>query len=140
MNFIEEKVEAYAEQHSQPMSPVVEKIHDWTVQNSQESRMLSGPYQASVLQLLALTVGARRILEIGMFTGYSALAMAEVLPDGGQLITLDIDPEREKAARSFFDMSPYGSRIEIIIGNALQTIPRLAPPFDMVYIDADKAN
>ena len=122
------------------MSSLVDTIHQWTVDNTNQPNMLSGPLQMSVLQLLALSLQASRILEIGMFTGYSALAMAEMLPAEGQLITLDIDEERGKIARSFFDRSPHGGKIQIMIGPALETIPRLDSPFDMAYIDADKVN
>ena len=140
MDFIDKEIEAYAEAHSDSASDLVKEIHDWTTKNTDDHRMLSGALQAAVLRLLALSVGARRVLEIGMFTGYSALSVAEVLPDDGQLITLDIDEDRESIARSYFDRSEHGSKITIVIGNALETIPALDGPFDMVYIDADKAN
>ena len=84
-----------------PTVHLVKEIHDWTTENTDDHRMLSGALQAAALRLLALSAGARRVLEIGMFTGYSALSVAEVLPDDGQLITLDIDEERESIARSF---------------------------------------
>jgi len=140
MNIIDKKVENYAQSHSQPLSAQVNTIHKWTEANTDEPQMLSGPLQASILQLLTLAVDAKRVLEIGMFTGYSALAMAEVLPDDGELITLDIEPEREQIARSFFDASIHGSKIEIVIGHALETLTRLEGQFDLVYIDADKVN
>ena len=95
------EIEAYAEAHSDSASDLVKEIYDWTTKNTDDHRMLSGALQAAVLRLLALSAGARRVLEIGMFTGYSALSVAEVLPDDGQLITLDIDEERESIARSF---------------------------------------
>ena len=140
MNFVDEKVELYATAHSQQPSSLVKEINDWTLANSDASRMLSGALQGAVLQLLARMVKARRILEIGMFTGYSALTMAEVLPDDGQLITIDIDKEREAIADSFFSKSPHGSKITIRIDNALDVISELDGPFDLVYIDADKSN
>lgn len=140
MDFIDKNIEAYAEAHSDSSSRLVKEIHDWTTENTDSFRMLSGSLQAAVLRFLALSIGARRVLEIGMFTGYSALSVAEVLPDDGQLITLDIDEERESIARSFFDRSAHGSKITIVIGAALETIPALVGPFDMVYIDADKEN
>ncbi len=140
MNFIDEKIEAYAETHSEQSSELVTEIHDWTVENSDMSRMLSGELQAAVLRLLARSVEAKRVLEIGMFTGYSALAVAEVLPHDGELITLDIDPDSEAIAQKFFDRSPHGSKIMIRIGHALDVIPSLDGPFDMTYIDADKVN
>ena len=140
MNFVDELVEKYAQSHSQQTSALVNEIYNWTVANSDMSRMLSGALQGAVLQFLARAVKAKNILEIGMFTGYSALTMAETLPDDGRLITLDIEPEREQIAQSFFDRSSHGSKITIMIGNAMDVISRLEGPFDMVYIDADKTN
>ncbi len=140
MNFVDKAIEAYAQRHSQPMSNAVKRIDDWTRQHSDESQMLSGALQVAILQLLALSVRAARILEIGMFTGLSALAMAEVLPDDGELITLDIEPEREKIARGFFDQSPHGEKIQIVIAPALDAIESLGGAFDLAYIDADKEN
>lgn len=102
--------------------------------------MLSGAMQAAVLQLLVRASNARRILEIGMFTGYSALTMAEALPEDGELITLDIDLEMQRIAQSFFDRSPHGRKISIVIGPALESLSKLDGEFDLVYIDADKEN
>ena len=140
MNFVDEKVEAYAQTHSKQPSALADEIHDWTVMNTEAPRMLSGAYQGAMLQLLVRTINAKNILEIGMFTGYSALTMAEAMSDDGRLITLDIDEERESIARSFFSRSPHGGKISIMIGYALNTISRLDGPFDLVYIDADKEN
>ena len=140
MNFINEHIEEYATAHSQHMSPLVGEIEDWTIANSDASRMLSGALQGAVLQTLVRIVKANRILEIGMFTGYSALIMAEALPDDGQLITIDIDEEREAIANSFFSKSPHGRKISIKIGDAMGVINDLDGPFDLVYIDADKSN
>ncbi|MDE0308959.1 MAG: class I SAM-dependent methyltransferase [Acidiferrobacterales bacterium] len=140
MNLVDKKVDLYATAHSAQPSSLVQEIDDWTVANSDASRMLSGALQGAVLQLLARLVEARRILEIGMFTGYSALTMAEVLPNDGELITIDNDPEREAVARAFFAKSPHGAKITIRIGNALDVINDMHGPFDLVYIDADKSN
>ena len=140
MNFIDKDVEAYAQTHSTEPSALVSDIFDWTVENSDYSQMLTGPLQGAVVRMLVQISNARRILEIGMFTGYSALAMAEVMPEDGELITLDIKREREAIARSFFDQSPHGRKIEIRIGAALDTIATLDGEFDFVYIDADKSN
>jgi caffeoyl-CoA O-methyltransferase len=89
--------------------------------------------------LVRLTV-ARRVLEIGMFTGYSALMMAEGLPEDGRLITCDVDPKAELIARRYFAESPHGHKIEVRMGPALETVASLAEPIDMVFIDADKEN
>src|SRR5262249_31952132 len=92
------------------------------------------------LQVLARLICARNILEIGMFTGYSTLMMAEALPDDGRLITCEIDPKAEAIARKYFAESPHGHKITIRIGPALDRIKTLSGPFDLVFIDADKPN
>jgi len=96
--------------------------------------------EGQFLKMLVRLTHARRILEIGMFTGYSALMMAEGLPDDGHLITCDVNPEAEAIARRYFAESPVGRKIEIRMGPALDTIATLTGPIDMVFIDADKGN
>ena len=140
MEVVNQKIEEYAQQHSSNSSNLVDEIYDWTVGNCEGSRMLSGQFQVSILRLLARSINAIRILEIGMFTGYSALAMAEVLPDDGELITIDIEPKRKQIAQSFFDRSPHKNKLKIVIDDALNVIPSLDGNFSMVYIDADKSN
>jgi caffeoyl-CoA O-methyltransferase len=102
--------------------------------------MQVGRIEGRFLKMLVRLTGARRILEIGMFTGYSALMMAEGLPDDGHLITCDVDPKAEAIARRYFNESPNGHKIEVRIGPALETIKSLNGPIDMVFIDADKEN
>src|SRR2546430_8079610 len=92
------------------------------------------------LQMLVRLSSAKRILELGMFTGYSALMMAEALPDNGHLITCEIDPKAEAIARRYFAESPHGGKITIRMGPALDTIKTLADPLDLVFIDADTVN
>ncbi len=140
MNFIDERIEQYAHAHTQPHSQNAEELHNWTIQNVEQSQMLSGSIQAAILQMLIRTSGVTRVLEIGMYTGYSALAMAEALPKEGELITLDIEPEREKIARAFFDKSEHGRKVSIVIAPALDSLRVLSGSFGLVYIDADKAN
>ncbi len=140
MNFVDPEIEEYATNHSQQPSSEVNAIDLWTTENSDMSRMISGAFQGSVLKLLARVLNASRILEIGTFTGYSALTLAEELPEDGQLITMDIDADRGKIAQDFFDRSAHGKKIKIIIGHALENIPSIDGPLDMVYIDADKEN
>ena len=101
MEIVNQEVELYAQAHSSNSSKLVDEIYEWTVTNCKDSRMLSGRFQISILRLLAMSINAKRILEIGMFTGYSALAMAEVLPDNGELITIDIELERKQIAQLF---------------------------------------
>jgi caffeoyl-CoA O-methyltransferase len=102
--------------------------------------MVVGPLEAAFLKVMALTVRAKRVLEIGTFTGYSALAMAEALPEGGTVITCEIDPDSAAFARRYWDKSPHGQRIEVRMGPALETLRTLTGPFDVIFIDADKAN
>jgi caffeoyl-CoA O-methyltransferase len=102
--------------------------------------MLTGRIEGRLLKLLALLIGARRILEIGTFSGYSALSMAEALPENGELITCDVNPICLAVARKYFNESPHGGKIRVEEGPALDTIARLEGPFDMVFIDADKPN
>ena len=102
--------------------------------------MLVGPLEAAFLKTLIQAIGAQRVLEIGTFTGYSALAMAEALPDDGQVITCEIDPDTASMAHTFWDRSPYGKKIEVRIGPALDTLTTLSGSFDLIFIDADKIN
>ena len=100
--------------------------------------MLSGAVEGRLLETLVFVSGARRILEIGTYTGYSALAMAAALPADGDLITCELDPERAEFARRHFASTPAGARIDVREGPALDTIAQLEGPFDLVFIDADK--
>ena len=102
--------------------------------------MLVGPLEAAFLKTLIQAIGAKRVLEIGTFTGYSALAMAEALPEDGQVITCEIDPDTASMAHTFWDRSPHGKKIEVRIGPALDTLTTLTGLFDLVFIDADKIN
>jgi len=102
--------------------------------------MVVGPLEAAFLKVMVLAVRARRVLEIGTFTGYSALAIAEALPDGGSVLTCEIDPESAAFARRYWDKSPHGKKIEVRVGPALETLRTLTGPFDVIFIDADKAN
>jgi caffeoyl-CoA O-methyltransferase len=102
--------------------------------------MLTGRLEGRLLRILAALLGARRILEVGTFTGYSALSMAEGLAPDGRLITLELDPDHAAAARANFAASPFADRIELLEGPALESIAGLDGPFDLVFIDADKPN
>ena len=135
------QLEDYAVRHSTPLPTLLEELIATTREKmGNRSLMLSGHLEGTLLQMLAASVGARRILEIGMFTGFSALMMAAALPDDGELITCDIDPEAIGLARSFFVRSPHGSKIDVREGPALDTLKTLEGPFDLVFIDADKEN
>jgi caffeoyl-CoA O-methyltransferase len=103
-------------------------------------QMLTGRLEGRLLKLLAALCGAERVLEIGTFTGYSALSMAEGLPDDGRIITCEIEKAHAAMAQRYFDRSPHGKKIEIRLGPALETLASLTGPFDLAFIDADKGN
>ena len=102
--------------------------------------MIVGPLEGAFLKMMAQIVQAKRVLEIGMFTGYSALCFAEALPPDGTVLTCEIDEESASLARQYFARSPIGKKIEIRMGPALETMRHLKGPFDLIFIDADKIN
>jgi caffeoyl-CoA O-methyltransferase len=140
MNFIDKAVEQYAHDHTKPESELFRRLREETYREMSSPQMQVGRIEGQFLKLLVRLTGARRVLEIGMFTGYSALMMAEGLPDDGRLITCDINPQAEAIARRYFAESGHGHKIEVRMGPALDTIKTLTEPLDMAFIDADKTN
>jgi caffeoyl-CoA O-methyltransferase len=138
--FIDAAVEQFAHDHSEPETDLYARLREETYRVMDRPQMQVGLLEGRFLKMLARLNGARNILEIGMFTGYSALMMAEALPDNGRLITCEIDPKAEAIARKYFAESPHGKKIDIRMGPALETIKTLPGPFDLVFIDADKPN
>ena len=134
------EIEAYAQAHSMAESPVCRALREETERTMDYALMLVGPLEGAFLKMMAQLVGATRVLEIGMFTGYSALSFAEALPDHGTVVTCEIDEASAAVGRRFFARSPHGSKIDIKMGPALDTLRQLAGPFDVVFIDADKTN
>jgi len=137
---ISSDIEAYAQVHSMPESSVCRALREETERTMEDARMLVGPLEGAFLKMMTRLVGARRVLEIGMFTGYSALCFAEVMPEDGSVITCEVDEQSAAVARRFFAQVPYGRNIDIRMGPALDTMSGLAGPFDLVFIDADKTN
>lgn len=135
---IAEELEAYAELHTRGMSKLHATVWKDTFEKTKSPRMMVGPLEGALLRLLVRMTGARTVLEIGMFTGYSALAWAEALPDDGKLITCDVNPETTEMAKRYFAASPHGRKIEVRLGPALETLRSLKGPFDICFIDADK--
>jgi caffeoyl-CoA O-methyltransferase len=135
---VAQELEAYAAAHTDPPGALYEQLRKVTYAQTSDPQMQVGPIEGAFLKMLVQLSGARRVLEIGMFTGYSGLKMAEGLPEDGELITCDIDPEAEAIARRFHAKSPHGKKITIRMGPALETIATLKGPLDMVFIDADK--
>ncbi len=140
MDMIDKKIEAYAFAHCQQEPELLQRLTKETHHSLQAPQMLTGRIEGRLLKMLVLLTSARRILEIGTFSGYSALSMAEALPESGELITCDLNPVCLAIARKYFAESPHGSKIQVKEGPALDTIASLSGPFDMVFIDADKSN
>ena len=142
--FLAPELEAYLHEHTRAPSPIFDELRERTYAEVSSPQMQVGRVEGALLRNLAFAIGARRILEIGTFTGFSGLSMAEALPDDGELITCDIDPKATAIARSFFDRTPHGKKIRIVLGPALETLATLTaqagPLFDMVFLDADKAH
>ncbi|UVT14922.1 MAG: class I SAM-dependent methyltransferase [Nitrospira sp.] len=134
------EIEAYAEAHSIPESSVCRALREETHRTMAYPQMLVGPLEGAFLKIMTQLVGAKQILEIGMFTGYSALCFAEALPPDGAVLTCEIDEKSAALARRHIANAPFGSKINIRMGPALDTMSTLTGPFDVIFIDADKAN
>lgn len=131
--------ERYAEEHTSSFGALLDDAVAWTRENTSEPQMMSGLAEARLLEALIVVGGARRVLEIGTFTGVGALTMAAALPEGGRVTTLEVDAENAAIARRHIDASPFGHRVELIVGDALETIASLDGPFDLVWMDALKS-
>lgn len=140
MHFVPKKIDEYAVQHTQKEPALLSKLARETFQKVLQPRMLSGHYQGRLLSMISKIAGPRCILEIGTYTGYSTLCLAEGLSKDGELHTIDVNEELEDLQRKFFDLSEYGEKIHQYLGNALDIIPRIKGKFDLVFIDADKPN
>lgn len=138
MEIINQGLQHYAEQHTSYESDLLKKVNRDTHANVLRPRMLSGHLQGRVLSMISHMIKPNRILEIGTYTGYSALCLLEGLSPGGKLITIDINEELEQKVRGYF--ASFENRIEYKIGHALHIIPTLNETFDLVFIDADKSN
>jgi caffeoyl-CoA O-methyltransferase len=130
----------YAEEHTTPLAGPLGVAAAWTQDNTSAPAMMSGLAEARLLEALIVVGGARRVLEIGTFTAVGTLSMAAAVPADGSVTTLEVDAEIAAAARRHIDASPHRGRVELIVGDALQTIGGLEGPFDLVYIDAWKAD
>jgi caffeoyl-CoA O-methyltransferase len=131
-------IEQYAERHSKPMSLFHDKIWLETYRQTGNPTTMVGPLAGQFLKMLVLMTGARRILEIGMYTGYSTLAFAEALPKDGRVVTCEINPETTAIAKRCFAESQHGRKIEVKLGPALNSLKVISGPFDLCFIDADK--
>ena len=140
MRFLPEIIDNYISNHTETEPKLLQELNKETWQKVLNPRMLSGAYQGRVLSLLSKLIRPKTILEIGTYTGYSALCLAEGLIKDGELITIDKNEELEDFAKKYFQESAYKNSIHQIIGNAVEVIPTLNNTFDLVFIDADKTN
>ena len=141
MDIVAREAEEYAANHTTPLSPLLEEVEHFTMAETPYPSMLTGRVEGRFLQFITQLSGARRIVDIGTFTGYSALAMAEVLPDGGEILTIENNSHYAQIARAFFDRSPGRHKITLRIGEAVEIMKTLPDAkTDLVFIDADKQN
>ena len=140
MEFLDGEIQQYAQQHTSAEPTLLQKINRDTHTDVLLPRMLSGHMQGRILSLISKFIQPKYILEIGTYTGYSALCLAEGLQPNGKLVTIDINEELEDRVKSYFSDAKLTNRIDYRIGNALDVIPELSDSFDLVFIDADKEN
>jgi len=140
VNFIDERVEQYAEEHSSPPPELFARLAAETHEKSESPQMMVGRIEGNFLALLVRTLRARRVLELGTFTGYSSIAMARALPADGRLITCDVNEETTDIARRYAQEAGVVDRIDYRLGPALETVGGFDGEFDLVFIDADKVN
>jgi caffeoyl-CoA O-methyltransferase len=140
MDFVNKDIENYAYEHTQIEDDLLWQLELETYDQLEIPQMLTGRIEGRLLKMLAQLVGARRIIEIGTFSGYSAISMAEALPEDGYIITCEEDPVAIKFAKNFFNKSPHGKKVFLKEGPALETLEGISGSFDMAFIDADKEN
>jgi len=138
VEIVDPRIEAYSERVTSPHDPLLAELSAATTRELGQAAMLTGPVAGRLLELLVWIAQPRRVLEIGTFSGHSALAMSAALPEGGRIDACEVNPERAAFAQSWFDRSPQGSKIELHVGPAAETIASLDGEFDFVFIDADK--
>ena len=140
MHFLPEKIDTYVVNHSQQEPKILQELTKETWQKVLNPRMLSGAFQGRVLSMISKLINPKSILEIGTYTGYSALCLAEGLSEDGKLYTIDKNEELEELQTTYFQKSTYKNQIQQYIGNAIDIIPTIDSKFDLVFIDADKSN
>ena len=140
MEFLSPELEKYLDQHTTSVSDLLNRLQKETFQKTTQPQMLSGAYQGRLLSLISKLIRPKRILEIGTFTGYATLCLAEGLPKDGKIITIDRNEELMYLPKKYFAESEFSNQIEIKTGNALDVLDELDENFDLVFIDADKSN
>jgi predicted O-methyltransferase YrrM len=140
MELINPKAEQYAKHYTSVLDEVLSEIEEYTLANHPHAQMLSGHVQGKVLEMVSKMILPQRILEIGTFTGFSALCLAKGLQDDGKLITLELRTDDAETADRYFKKAGLACKIELKVGDALEIIPTLNETWDLVFIDADKVN
>ena len=138
--FLPENIDNYVVAHSQEEPKILQELTKETWQKVLNPRMISGAYQGRILSMISKLIQPKNVLEIGTFTGYSALSIAEGLPKDGTLFTIDSNEELAELQQKYFNKSRYTKQLKSYVGNALEIIPTLHQKFDLVFIDADKSN
>lgn len=138
MTILPDKIQTYVENHTDKQPPLLAELEEETYQKTMFPRMVSGNYQGRLLSFLSKLIMPKYILEVGTYTGYASLCLAEGLQKDGKIITLEIDPELQIYSQKYFDLSELGHLVVQKIGDALDIIPKLEFTFDLVFLDADK--
>jgi caffeoyl-CoA O-methyltransferase len=138
MDLVDPEIDRYAEQHTSPHPPLLEELAQETHATLRAPQMLTGPVEGRFLQFLVWSLRARRVLELGTYSGYSSLSMAGGLPEGGRIDTCELDEEHAAVARRYIERAGLSDRITVHVGPALETVQHLDGPWDFVFIDADK--
>ncbi len=140
ISLVSPEIEEYAVEHTTPLPDHLSELVNITSETMDMPQMLSGPIEGMLLQFLVWATEARRVLDVGTFTGFSAQMMAAALPDDGVVVTCEFNPDTARVAKSHFDKSPHGHKIDLRLGDALETLRSLEGPFDVVFIDAEKTD
>jgi caffeoyl-CoA O-methyltransferase len=135
---VEEAIDRYAEEHTTPPPDLLSRLADETRATLECPQMLTGPVEGRFLQTVVWGTGARRVLEIGTYSGYSAISMAAALPPGGTIDTCEVEPTHAEVARRYIEEAGYSDRITVHVGPAIETLAGLDGPYDFVFVDADK--
>jgi len=140
MDFLDPDLVAYAEAHTEEESPVLQELNRYTYANFLVPRMLAGHLQGKILGMLSKMIQPKQVLEIGTYTGYSAICLSEGLKEGGKVHTIDINEELEEIVNKYLSQANVTDKVAYYIGNAIDIIPTIDEKFDLIYIDADKEN
>ena len=140
LSLVSDEIENYAQKNTTKLPGYLLELIEETYKSCNSPQMISGQIEGSLLQFIVWTTNAKNVLDIGTFTGFSAQMMASALPDYGKVITCEINTKHAKIAKKYFDKSPHGHKIELILGPAIDTIKNLSDQFDVIFIDADKSS